>query len=230
VASLLGQYPSPTKLDENQQAVHVHFAKLYPAAADCFLGAVRVYADHGNPERNCHMAHSVREMMDYVEKNVVAQKQGEGRAIHVRLGDRVKRLLADLVPYRGKIGDPAQSEWPIERQAALSKYLLAVDSFSVNYSGEQQELNLRAELVGLELDPTLAESPAGVRANIAQQWRDLKDFFVGVAHHRPAPSEDVEQRFGELVRFILDRIQPRTFEDQSELLRLIEKGESNANA
>jgi hypothetical protein len=40
----------------------------------------------------------------------------------------------------------------------------------------------------------------------------------------------VEQRVADLFRFIADRIQPRTSQDQAQLLEFIKEGEADANA
>jgi hypothetical protein len=59
-------------------------------------------------------------------------------------------------------------------------------------------------------------------------WFKLRDYFVGIAHHGGEPSlDEFRQYLGELERFLLDRLSPRTFSDMDEIDFLIAQGESH---
>ena len=59
-----------------------------------------------------------------------------------------------------------------------------------------------------------------------QEWKELSDYFNGVAHHNQAPAPvDFSARVEALELFLLDHLEPRTFADQDVIDELITEGE-----
>ena len=60
-------------------------------------------------------------------------------------------------------------------------------------------------------------------------WKNKRDYFQSVAHHgRDANEQELREWLDALERFLLDRLEPRTFDDLAEIDALLEEGGDNA--
>jgi hypothetical protein len=79
------------------------------------------------------------------------------------------------------------------------------------------------------LDHRKLKLPKPIKDAHISEWDSYDRFFQGVSHHGHIPTEDEFNGYLEsFERFLLDRLKPRTFDDQSVLKAIIEEGERNA--
>ena len=87
----------------------------------------------------------------------------------------------------------------------------------------------RAEAVSLlnRLAPTEHPSPAALLNLRASEWSELLRYFNGCTHHDgESDAEEFSRRVADLEDFLLDHLEPHTFEDQDEIDRLIQEVEN----
>jgi hypothetical protein len=66
-------------------------------------------------------------------------------------------------------------------------------------------------------------------ASAVGRWMDLREYFVGVCHHRPDVAlEEFDARMDELEDFLVTRLRPRPFADAARIDALIQAGETDA--
>ena len=219
--------PNGLQLTGQQNAFHKALADKDPKLAQMYFGALHTLEQQGNPERYAQVAHSIRELMEKmpeyldlpVEQNIPSLKQRARELADVWNANALKSDCCDGGQWAGVIDSP------------LQKTLKKADEFVKGF--EEDYPKRRAEVGKLlqGIDPMNATLPPPIQDIRISEWEKCRDFFQGVAHHRIAPTEDQMRNWlNALERFLLDRLCPRTFEDQVVIEDIIEETEKHAQA
>ena len=210
-------------LTNEEQIVHDYLAEQWMGFERRFCGALRVLADPHNPERFCHAAHTLREIMTEMENRF------SGR--HIPLGTRMKNHLANLASTRKAVSSFADSTstGPPDIYAAV-RYIEVNEAFLREYEGEQDVIRRRVENLLMEMDPAVKSSLPGWRARLSSEWRQIKESLVHVAHGDQVTESDFLSVKEKWVAFLIDRARPQTTADQNNILQLIAELENCPNA
>jgi len=148
-----------------------------------------------------------------------------------RLGDKVRDLgitwgkLIVHANWKGK------SIWAGMIDETLDRFLKKAQEFFEWLDSDRPARRERLTTVLRGLDPSGRPLPPPIEELHVEQWFQCHDYFIRVAHHAIAPTNDeYESWLGALERFLLDRLYPRTFDDLDAIDRIIEEGEGDAQA
>jgi hypothetical protein len=205
----------PTLVLSGQQRTLLRsLAQKSPELSRIYLGANHVLNDSSNPDALSLAAHAIRELMEkipeYLDVPTRAQKETAKGKIR-EIEGFWERAIANSQCHsdglwNGKIDSPLRK--------LLAKIESFIDWFRNHYPRRRDEVNQalnRMEDSGRSIPPPLQ------KLNV-EAWMQLRDFFVFVAHHRTRPSRDeFLERLDALERFLLERLNPRTFEDFEEI-------------
>lgn len=188
--------------------------------AQMYLGALLVLQDNANPDSIPLSAHGVRELMEKLPETLDVPM----KAHKERMGDKVQGLYQRWKATFQGSGSVANGEWLGEIDVPLRLLLKALNEFLNWYATHHPRMREEIGRVLRRLDaPGGALPPTVEDANIAL-WRDMRTFFVDVAHHRLDPeAQEFRRRLGDLELFLLDRLHPRTFEDFRTIDELLEE-------
>mgnify|MGYP001558515587 CR=1 FL=1 len=205
-------------LSGRQLALYTELAREDKRLADIYRGSIVVLGDETNPDRLALSAHGLRELMEKIARyRDVEVKSREGGS----LTDQANRL-EDQWKGATNSGNFSNGEWKGDIDSPLRTFLGHVAIFfqwkRTNRPRRREaaaEVLRRMEKSGTSLPPRLREMNA-------KTWLEMRDYFENISHHndRSHPDEFGEW-MGALENFILERLQPRTFEDDDAIDRLL---------
>ena len=100
-----------------------------------------------------------------------------------------------------------------------------LDWFASHHPRRREEIGGMLE----RLDGSAGVLPPPLASLNIDAWTQIRDFFVGVSHHRVACKEsDIRQWLDALERFLLDRLVPRTFDDFNDIDSLLDEESGHA--
>jgi hypothetical protein len=221
--------PRPTvdlgsvELVGQQLALYRALAEHSRELAGRYLGASVVLMAPANPEQFAQAAHSVRELMNNLHtiSNVPVQAKGG------RLGDKFAAMTERWESAKRNSDCFDEEGWHGEIDDAARRGFEAVDdaiAWQEKNRPKRKEQH-RSTLRGL--DAAQRPLPAFIENGFIELWDGMRDYFVDVCHHRRETTE--EEFLGtleQLERFVLDRLKPRTFAEQTTIDALIAEAES----
>jgi hypothetical protein len=193
--------------------------------ASWYLGARMAFVTPTNPEHVVHAAHSIRELMNNLHKIAgIPVKADAGR-----LGDKFAEMKAKW--EKGKRNSTAFSEekgWHGEIDAHARRACEAVDdAIAWAEANRVAWMERHAETIRV-LDVSGRPLPSWIEKDFVKQWDTLRDYFIRVAKRGPTTREDFEAALDTLERFVLERLKPRTYTEQTTIDALIREAEGHA--
>lgn len=186
--------------------------------AEMYLGVVmlRRRAEwDDNPDIHAFAAHGLRELMEKLPRSLdVPVAQGAG------MTDRVRTLT--------RAWEKFESAAEPKREARLRKFLDATKAFAMWFNAQHTSRTQRAGRIIDRLDPRGMTLPAPIKDAHADIWNECHRYFENVSHHREEDLESFDAYLDTLEQFLLDRLRPRTYEDQEALKALIAEAEGHA--
>ncbi len=217
--------PAPLRLDGQQRALHDALLAKDNEMAGMYRGALVVLADNGNDDRLALAAHGLREVMEklprYLNVPMPAHQEHLKEKV-VSLEERWETTLRNTKCEH-------KQRWNGEIDAQISKMLDSLGEFFKWF--DMHYPRRKAEVVATlrQLDGSGRVLPAPLEKRNADDWTEIRDYFVSVAHHRKTTTQDdFSAWLDALERFLLDRLRPRTFDDLVGIDKIIEEGEGNA--
>ena len=217
--------PRPLQLDGQQRALYQALHAKSDRLAGMYWGALAVFADTSNPDRLALAAHDLREVMEKIPGlfDVPTPAHDESLMREVRaLEDCWKGTLR-----RTKCRN--SEEWNGSIDGPLSKMLLRLHNFfswlEMHYPRRKAEIAATLR----KLDPSGRELPSPLQDLNVARWVKIRDFFVGVAHHKKSTTgEEFASWLWALEDLLLNQLRPRTFEDLDAIDKIIQEGETDA--
>ncbi len=192
--------------------------------ARTYWAAVLLLAGDRVPDHLCLAGHAMRELMDIVPRygdflmtgrrprraqNIIAQAQElrqQWNALNINRGDK-------------STSDAGEITLPLKFHRALRRFFA---------DPELQTKNERTDRDLMLLDPSGQPLPEQLQADMRNRWRAAYDFFSGTSHHhRPATIQEFEVHLTWIEGVLLDRLKPRTFENQAVLDSIIDEAEKS---
>jgi hypothetical protein len=205
------------ELTGQERALYEALLTLDEGLARMYLGSCFVRDQLQNPDRHALRAHGLRELMEklpkYRDVPVVSKSPS--------LKDKVRQLASSWKPEFA-----ATDSTNVKN---LSRFLVGSKDFFEWFSTEHLTRREQAATILRQLDPLSRRLPDAIEGLRIKEWQACEGFFQGVSHHTLRCTDDEFEAFQDtLERFLLDRLRPRTFEDQAELDAIIEEGERYA--
>ncbi len=207
-----------------QLALHRALGERHQNLAVYYEGALGVPGHSINPDHLSHAAHGIRELMVklpiYADVDMQAHQES--------LKGKVNQLHDAWEYARRSSGCLIDDSWGGAIDAPVLKLLRSIDTFyewfDTHHPRRKEEL---AQLL-TALDPSGRLLKHLQESNI-RDWWDMRDYFVGLAHHRfPSTVDEFTSWLSRLERFLLPRLVPATFDDFAEIDKIIE--EANAGS
>lgn len=189
-----------------------------------YLGALYVLQQVDNPDRLALASHNFRELM----QNIL-RVRADVREATISLTPEVMNLRNDW--YRAAKETSClngDGNWTGEIDKPLNGFLRKVADFFKWFDGHRP--GRKKEIAGMlqEFDPIGIPLPNALKKLNVDTWEKIREFFLGVAHHGKKVDKDEFTRGQDVFeRFLLERLQPPTFEHHAEIDELIQKGETS---
>jgi hypothetical protein len=191
-----------------------------------YLGGIEVLEDVSNPDRFAQCAHSMRELMEKLPELLDVPTKAQKESLKAK----IREIEVAYLGVQKKTGCfSASSGWDGNVDGHLRKFLLRLGSFFEWFASHHPRR--RDELFGVlvRLDGSGRELPKPLASLNVDAWEKKRDYFQSVAHHRRvADEQEFRQWLDALERFLLDRLEPRTFEDFAEIDALLGEGVEDA--
>jgi hypothetical protein len=198
-------------LNGRQRAVEAALGRKSAELAVFYLGALSAIGHEANPDRFAHAAHGLRELMEkfpkYVDVAVPAHTE--------KLGAKVGELEGTWTKATSKSTcRKPDGVWAGEIDKPARALLEAVDALFVWKKSHMPRRQAEIAKTLVQLDPAGRPLPAPLQKRNVNLWDEMREFFQKVAHHGYAcPLEEFSQWVEALELFLIERLQPRTFDD-----------------
>ena len=217
--------PTPLQLSGQQRALYEVLSEKDERLSGMYLGSLLVFRQVENPDSLALAAHGLRELMEklprYLDLPVATRPPS--------LKEKVRSLSkswSNAERSSERRGNPA---WSGAIDGPLQKFLKKTEEFFAWFKLEHPTRRQQTAKILRSLDPMDRPLPTPIEQLRIEEWDKCHDYFEGVSHHTIlSSSEKFTPWLVALERFLLDRLRPRTFEDHSELDRIIREGEGNA--
>ncbi|MEI7825284.1 MAG: hypothetical protein WCI01_08290 [Chlorobiaceae bacterium] len=203
--------------------------KLDESLSAMYQGGINVLVDTSNPDRFAQSAHSIRELMEKIPERldvpVKAQKES--------LKTKVINIKDAYVKMKMKTGSfmPSKGRWEGNIDMQLSDFLLLLGSFFEWFVAHHPRRRDEIDSLLVQLDGSGRALPKPLALLNIKEWDKKRDYFQSVSHHREiADGGEFHQCLDALELFLLDRLEPRTFDDFSEIDALLEEVGENAKS
>lgn len=188
-----------------------------------YLGALYILQQADNPDRLALASHNFRELMENI-----LRVRADVRETTISLTSEVMNLRNDWHRAAKETsclnGD---GSWTGEIDKPLNRFLRKVADFFKWFDGHRP--GRKKEIAGMlqEFDLIDIPLPNALEKLNVDMWDKIREFFLGVAHHGKKVGEDEFIRWQyAFERFLIERLQPPTFEHHAELDKLIQEGET----
>jgi len=191
-----------------------------------YIGALTVLNETSNLDRFAQSAHSLRELMEKLPRllDVPLEAQKENLKSKVREIEN-----AYLNTQKQTHCFTVMNGWDGYIDGHLRKFLSDLKGFFDWFGSHHPRRRDEFHHFLTCLDGSGRDLPKPLASLNVDDWDKKRDFFQSVAHHRKIVNEqEFLQCMDALERFLLDRLEPRTFDDFAEIDALIEEGGNNA--
>jgi hypothetical protein len=218
-ASLAGQ---ALVLEGQQAELERVLLALSETAAGWYRGALHALQNGHNPERFVQAAHSLRELMKKLHVFTEVAPEGD----EARMSDKFREMADAWERGRDASGCHVDGVWGGQIDEALHGALRAADKAIAWLRTNMPSFKQTSIAVFRHFDVSPRRLPSRVEAEHFDVWSKLYRFFVQVCHHdRETDDAEFADSLYALERFMLDRLKPETYREQTQLDELIQEAE-----
>jgi len=207
-------------LTMQQRRVLDELSRLDERLADMYGGAIYVLGQTRNPDRFALAAHGLRELIE---------KLGERLGAPVAGGPSLKERVLQLRKKwpSGALG--ALYDEPTGSLSSSKPVRDFLDRARDFFDWFDQSFPSRREKIGkffAATDPFQRRLLPAIEKTHVARWLGVRDELLAIAHHGRNPTQSEFQRlFDRLDSLLIERLRPKTFEQQDEIDRIIAEGE-----
>lgn len=198
-------------LNGRQRAVEAALARKSTELVTFYVGALTAVAHEANPDRFAQAAHGLRELMEKFPKYVDVAMPAHGEKLGAKVGELEGTW--STAATKSKCRQPDGS-WAGEIDKPARALLQGIDAL---FEWKKEHMPRRqAEIAKtlVRLDPAGRPLPAPLQKRNVNLWDDMREYFQKVAHHGYVCTlEEFSQWVEALELFLVERLQPRTFDD-----------------
>ena len=183
-----------------------------------YIGAKRSQADSENPERYATSAHCLRELIEKLPSayNIPIPHQVKS------LGEKVNILQQDWDKANRNSNCNSEKGWSGKIDKPLEKFLNNCRGFFKWKKENRLSIKERAVEIIRVTDLSHIPIPQKLEELEAKMWIAFNEYFNGVSHHQKNLTNDEFNSWVERFEmFLLDRLRPRTFDDQKKIDEII---------
>jgi hypothetical protein len=186
-----------------------------------YLEALRAMDRNDGPEALHVAAYELREFMyrlpELVDVPVVGYDQ---------LKSRVRTFVDDCKLLSARSTCLSEDAWGEPIDDSVRRLLHKVTDLITWVEQEVPSRRAGTEMILKRLAPTEFPVPQVAMDELIGEWGDLLGWFNGCTHHNITPKlDELRRKLGKLEQFLLNHLEPRTFEDQDSIDGLIHEVE-----
>lgn len=205
-------------MTDRQAAIEYELRRRRETLANMYLGALSVTQSTGNRDYLSQAAHSIRELMEKLPEIIyvsVPERKGNLTMNDLKI---IWKATLKKTSCRNSAG------WKGEIDSGLQKFLQRIETFFAEDTRISRSEEVRRFLRESDGDGRLL--PAHLEEQNIKTWKDLRDYFVDIAHHKPTTHTEFMDSLEAFERFIIEKLHPETTADFEQIDKLIEEGES----
>jgi hypothetical protein len=188
-----------------------------------YRAALQAIGRVDDPEGLHVAAYELRELMVALPKRLDVPMPAHNE----RMGDKVRALAERWTRTTARSACRNGDTWQGEIDEVLRVFLTGISEFFTWLTANNPRRKDEAAEALKRLDPTGRPLPRPLASIRVDEWNELLGYFNGVAHHNVTPDRDEFLRYVEaLERFLLDHLEPRTFEAFDQIDQLLKRTES----
>jgi hypothetical protein len=186
-----------------------------------YMEAMRAIARNDGPEALHIAAYELREFM-----NALPAALDMPVVSHPQLNDKARTFVGEWKRRSTRSDCLKDGKWDGQIDEELRGLLITTTTFVTWIDLQVPSRKVEAASVLQKLAPTEHPLPRSLVKMRTDEWGAMLGYFNVCAHHRHEPDPVAFRRkVEELEGFLLDHLEPRTFDDQSDIDRLIEEVE-----
>lgn len=215
-----GQGPRSIELSPAQRRLRQALYEKDPSIALWYEGALRTISDGEHPDSIAQAAHGFREVMEKLPWRVVLPQEEEQASASG--GQNLKAKVQELSQAYAKFIRIKGNKRLLEK--AWDRFREELEEFFKWITAQRPSRRESARRALRKLDPYALAIPAALEKLNVDYWGEMHDFFERTCHHALSPS--LEQFAGWQLRleaFLLERLVPRTFEDEQAIDSLVQR-------
>jgi len=217
--------PHEVELVGQQLALFLAIAEYDGKLANWYLGARMAFATPGNPEHLVQAAHSIRELMDNLHKIAGVPVKADTGRLNDKFDDMKRKW------EKGKRNSTAFSDekgWHGEIDGHARRACQAVDDAIEWHAANRIAWKERHRETIRVIDVSGRLLPEWIEKDFVTQWDTLRNYFIGVTHRDSTTRDVFEAALDTVERFVIERLKPQTYSDQTTLDALIREAEGDA--
>lgn len=208
-----------------QQELVKELANKNALVAEMYQGALAVLAEKHIVNRLALAGHSLREMLEKLADHIDAPIPRKGPT----LGNIAENLSGEWNRLLSKSAWPGNPKWNGAIEDKLRKFLGGCETFFATWEKIKPQRRARAAAVIRTSHLGQSAIPGALEEHKANEWLIYSQYFTDIAHHKPTKEEDFLGYLENLEQFLMNTLQPRTFDNRKELQAIIAESENNAN-
>ena len=209
-------------LSGQQRSLLTALERRNEALSTMYQGGLVVLSDLSNPDRHSLCAHAIRELMEKLPRFLEVPTRAQGE----RLGPKVREIEVAFQRLCQREASSQGVEWHGRVvDINLHKFLQQVEGFFGWFQTHQPRRRMEMRVALEKLDASGRPLPSRLADLNVIAWEDIHEYFLSIAHHgRMAVDSEFVSYLSALERFLLERLEPRTFNDFEEIDKLLDRG------
>ncbi len=188
-----------------------------------YMEALRAIARNDGPESVHVAAYELREFM-----NALPQALDLPLESYEQLREKVQTFVASWQKKSKESACLRDGSWGGIIDIALRDLLTSIGVLVSWVEAQIPTRSAEAKLVLEKLSPTDRPLPSPLMTMRTNDWSGLLNYFNNCTHHNSEPDPvEFKQNVERLEIFLLEHLEPRTFEDQAEIESLIAEVEAD---
>jgi len=214
------------RLSGQQQALFCALDKRDCRLSMMYRGGIHVLNDPSNPDRFAQCAHSMRELMEKLPQWLDVPTSAKKANLKEKVRE-VEDAFCKVKKRTKTFSHP--KDWCGAIDTPLQKFLVKLSVFFDWFQSDHPKRRDEVHRALTRLDNSGQELPKPLADLNVHAWGKKKDYFIAISHHIGLANEhEFLKWIDALERFLLDRLEPRTFDDLSEIDTLLEEGKNDA--
>jgi hypothetical protein len=210
--------PIQIQLHAALKAKSVDLARMY-------VSALHVLSQTNNEDCHHLAAHAIREMMGKLPDVIDVPMEDGAKQ---RLGDFVNNVSQEWTKMCSKSRWPGDPKWEGDVDGDLKKFLVKIENMLEAEVRIKKGRKTVVQSVIRKQNFSSVPLPSDIEDLRTKEWIKYQDYFTQTAHYKPTDEPTFLGYLKHFEYFLLNCLEPRTFEVQDDIKKIIEEGESNA--
>lgn len=213
-------------LEPMQNQLHNALKAKSEVLARMYMSAIQVFSQSDNEGRIHLTAHAIREMMGKLPDVIDVPIEDGAKQ---RLGDFVNNVNQEWTKMCAKGRWPGDPKWNGEVDGVLRKFLKKIEAMLGAEVKIKRGRKTAVQAVIRKQNFSSVPLPSDIEDLKTKEWIKYQDYFTTTAHYNPTDEPIFLGYLKHFEYFLLNWLEPRTFEVHDDIMKIIEEGEANAN-